>query len=420
MSAVLDTYQKQAKASFSHTSWVAALQEKSLQELRYFGFPTRHHEDWKYTRIEPLVQQAYDLPNLQQSEKIIPSDNPFSQQIVIQNGRIYGIKNLSASLPAGVFVTPLVDAFNEHEPAVRPFFDKCLQHEHAFHALNTALVNTGVVIFVSAGVVVEEPLVLSHWQDREQVTHCRHLLILEEGSEATVIEDYRGAANCNYFTNTVTEIFAGKNTKLTHYKVQREGKAAYHIGHIAIQQTQNSDFSSHSLSLGGKLVRSDVHLKFQEEGGKAMLNGMYAPTEGQHIDHHTTVQHLVGHCSSLQDYKGILGGHSHAVFNGKVIVARDAQHTEAKQYNKNILLSSQAEIDTKPQLEIFADDVICTHGATVGQLDEEALFYFTTRGISSQDARNYLIHAFAADNLRLIPSQKMADWMGTLLNQQLG
>uniref|UniRef100_UPI00260D9DA4 Fe-S cluster assembly protein SufD n=1 Tax=uncultured Legionella sp. TaxID=210934 RepID=UPI00260D9DA4 len=199
-----------------------------------------------------------------------------------------------------------------------------------------------------------------------------------------------------------------------------ESKSAYHLGHIAVKQEESSQFASHSLSLGGKLVRSDLSLYLQEERAHCLMNGIYAPAEGQHVDHHTTVHHLVPECSSEQDYKGILTGHSRAVFNGKVIVAKDAQHTDAKQQNKNLLLSANAEIDTKPQLEIFADDVVCSHGATVGQLDEEALFYLATRGIGRLDASRYLIHAFAQNNLRLIPHRDLADWMGQLLTQQLG
>ena len=197
------------------------------------------------------------------------------------------------------------------------------------------------------------------------------------------------------------------SAKLTHYKIQRESKAAYHLGHLAVKQSAHSQFASHSLSLGGKLVRSDISMYLQEEHAHCLMNGIYAPSEGQHVDHHTTVNHLVPNCSSEQDYKGILTGRSRAVFNGKVIVAKDAQHTDAKQQNKNLLLSANAEIDTKPQLEIFADDVLCSHGATVGQLDEEALFYLATRGIGRLEASHYLIHAFAQDNLRLIPNREL-------------
>lgn len=420
MSEVLDFYQQQAKESLSTIPWVAELQAKGLRELTYYGFPNRHNEDWKYTQVDSLVQQQFAKPQTHEKIEIVASDLPAKNQITIHNGQVIGIDELTKQLPVGVLVVPLFKALIQHEDKIKPYFDKLLKHEHGFHALNTALLHTGVLIHISAGVVIDEPIVLSHWQDKEQAIYNRHLIILEAGSEATIIEDYRGAQQSSYFINTVTEIRTAERAKLIHYKIQRESKSAYHVGQISVQQDAHSQFDSHSLSLGGKLVRSDINLYLQKEGAQCLMNGIYAPTDGQHIDHHTVVQHLVPNCQSEQDYKGILAGRSRAVFNGKVVVAKDAQHTQAKQQNKNLLLSSQAEIDTKPQLEIFADDVICTHGATVGQLDEEALFYLATRGINRQEASSYLIHAFAADNLRIVPHRALADWMGMLLNQQLG
>ncbi|CEK09965.1 Fe-S cluster assembly protein SufD [Legionella hackeliae] len=420
MSEVLDFYQKQAKEGLSSIPWVAELQEKGLRELTYYGFPTRHNEDWKYTVVDALLQQQFLSPQATQTEASIISDIPGKHQILIQNGQISGINELGKQLPSTVLIQPLFQALAQHEDKIKPYFNQLLKQEHGFHALNTAMLHTGVVIYVPAGLIIEEPIVLSHWQDKEQAVHSRHLIIVGEGSDVTVVENYHGAEQSSYFTNTITEIWTAKDAKLTHYKIQRESKAAYHIGHIFVQQEENSQFNSHSLSLGGKLVRSDISLYLNKERAQCLMNGIYAPTEGQHIDHHTTVHHLVPNCHSEQDYKGILAGRSRAVFNGKVVVAKNAQHTEAKQQNKNLLLSAQAEIDTKPQLEIFADDVICTHGATVGQLDEDALFYLATRGINKHEASSYLIHAFAADNLRLVPHRELAEWMGTLLTQQLG
>ena len=212
----------------------------------------------------------------------------------------------------------------------------------------------------------------------------------------------------------------GEKAQCVHYKIQREGKLACHIGHVAVNQLAHSEFASHSFSFGGKLVRSDLSINLLQEYAQCLMNGIYIPNEGQHVDHHTIVNHLLPNCRSKQDYKGILNGHARAVFNGKVVVAKDAQHTDASQQNKNLLLSANAEIDTKPQLEIFADDVLCSHGATVGQLDEEALFYLATRGIDKIEASRYLVHAFTEENLRLIPKQKLAAWVGNLITQQLG
>jgi Fe-S cluster assembly protein SufD len=422
MNEILEYYQEQTIKKLSSLPWLAQLQTKAANDLKYRGFPTRHDEEWKYTCVDALLKQ----PFIQQDPVASPiglnaSDIPVKNQILIQNGFISGEKDLAKNLPSGVLILPLSTALKHHPDLIKPYLGTILQQEHGFHFLNTAMIQCGVFIYIPKGVCIEDPIAITHIQDQtNQAVHLRHLIIAEAQSEATIVEAYRGVENCCYFTNTVTEAFVGIGAQLTHYKVQRESKAAHHLGHLSVKQSAHSQFSSHSLSLGGALVRSDISFYLQEEHARCLMNGIYAPTEGQHVDHHTTVHHLVPNCSSEQDYKGILTGHSRAVFNGKVIVAKNAQHTDAKQQNKNLLLSAHAEIDTKPQLEIFADDVLCSHGATVGQLDEEALFYLATRGIDRPEASHYLIQAFAQDNLRLIPNRELADWIGNLLTQQLG
>lgn len=421
MNEILEFYQQQAKEQLSTIPWLAQLQSSALNHLSRNGFPTRHDEEWKYTLVDALLKQSFAQQQSAMGSVASVSDVPVKQQLLIQNGFIADTNEWIKKLPQGVLVLPLATALTTHEELIKPYLGAVLQQEHGFHSLNTAMIRCGVLIYIPKGVCIEEPIALIHAQDQiNQAVHLRHLIIAEAESRATVIEEYRGKEDSCYFTNTVTEIVVGSGAQLTHYKIQRESKAAYHIGHLSVKQAVHSQFASHSLSLGGKLVRSDLSMYLQEEHAHCVMNGIYAPAEGQHVDHHTTVHHLVPNCSSEQDYKGILTGRSRAVFNGKVIVAKDAQHTDAKQQNKNLLLSANAEIDTKPQLEIFADDVLCSHGATVGQLDEDALFYLATRGIGRLEASHYLIHAFAQDNLRLIPHRELADWMGNLLTQQLG
>ncbi len=421
MSEVMEFYQQQARQGCSPIPWLAELQAKGLRELMRYGFPTRHHEDWKYTVVDALLQHRFVQRRLGLGPTITANKSlPLAIHVTQQNGQFTAEQELTSRLPAGVLIQSLPSALEQHADKVKPYLGQALRHEHGFQALNTAMLHCGILVYIPAGVCVEQPIVLSHWQDQnEQATHNRYLIIAEQDSQATLVEDYSGAKDCNYFTNTVSEVVLAANAKLTHYKIQREAKTAYHIGHLAVQQAGGSQFASHSFSLGGKLVRSDINLSFQEDNARCLLNGIYVPTEGQHIDHHTKIDHCVPNCQSEQDYKGILTGRSRAVFNGKVIVAKGAQHTQATQQNKNLLLSAQAEIDTKPQLDIFADDVICTHGATVGQLDEEALFYLATRGIDRREASSYLIHAFAADNLRLVPDQALADWLAKLIDEQL-
>ena len=417
MNRMLDFYQEQINANLSSIPWLAQMQTAAFKQFSHVGFPTRHHEEWKYTSVDSFLNQAFAKPQDQSTaEPFTPFTVEFKQQLSICNGLIHTFDRLLKQLPAGVLVLPLTQALQSHTALIEPYLGSLLKPEHGFHWLNVAMIQCGLFIYIPQGVSIEEPIALRHYQDKpNQALHLRHLIVMEPNSQASIIESYEGAQDTSYFTNTVTEVFLAPRAALTHYKIQNEGKSAYHIGHLSVKQSAQSQCNSHSLSLGGKLVRSDISLYLQEEEAKCLMNGIYAPNDKQHIDHHTTVEHLVAHCQSEQDYKGILRGHSRAVFNGKVKVAPQAQQTKAKQQNKNILLSNTAEIDTKPQLEIFADDVVCSHGATVGQLDNEALFYLQSRGMSPDEASDYLIKAFAWDNLNRIPHPKVAEWMNQLL-----
>jgi Fe-S cluster assembly protein SufD len=416
MNEPLEFYKDQAKTLLSNVPWVAEWQTKALNEFSRVGFPVRKDEEWKYTALNSFLEHHF-IGKTGEKAKVDPS-SPLKSSITITNGLI-SIPDLP--LPKGVIILPLVQAFIEHADLIQQYWDRDKHHIHGFHALNTAFLHTGLFIYIPKGVHLEKPLHISHYQDKNQGAHnLRHLIIAEANSELALIEDYYGVADTVYFTNTVTDIALQATAKITHIKLQRESKAAFHIGLINVKQDKASQFDSHSISLGGKLVRSDLDIHFAGEQAQCLMNGIYVPTEGQHVDHHTTVHHAVAHCSSRQDYKGILTGRSRAVFNGKVIVAEDAQHTDAKQQNKNLLLSTGAEVDTKPQLEIFADEVTCSHGATVGQLDEDALFYLATRGIAREEASAYLVHAFAADNLQYLPYTYLTEWISGLIDKQLG
>lgn len=420
MTELLDFYQQQAKLKQSSVSWVADLQQEGLAALVRHGFPTRHTEDWKYTQVTPLLEQRFAFKSPKSSAPELEVPVPFGLQIAVNNGQISSLDGLKSKLPAGTIICTLTEAIEQHAEKIKPWLSKLMPHDHAFQALNSACLQEGLFIYLPVGIVIDQPLFIRHWQDEaNQVVNFRHLIVAQPGSEAIIVEEYRGA-DCTYFTNTVTEIALASKAKLQHYKIQTESTQAYHIGHLAVRQAESSHFQSHSLSFGGKLVRSDIGIRLEEHQASCLMNGIYAPCNGQHVDHHTLVEHLVPDCQSEQDYKGIMKGSSRAVFNGRVLVAKNAQHSQAKQQNKNLLLSAQAEIDTKPQLEIFADDVVCTHGATVGQLDEESLFYLATRGIDREEASGYLLQAFAADNLRLIPHRQIAEWMAQLLTAHIG
>ena len=422
MSDVIAAYDSDAKNAQSAIAWLAQLQQHGREDFARAGFPTRHDEEWKYTRLDAFLKQNYSANNNtatadNEAKSILP-ELKHCFRVNINNGCI-AIPQAN-KLPQGAWVKPLHQAAQEHGDLLQAHLGRLLQHEHGFQALNTAVLNSGVVIYLPENVQLAEPILLAHFQNQAgQSVHARHVIIAEKNARATVIEAYYGKAESDYLTNTVSEAFVGERACVTQVKIQEESLKAYHMGHAAAKVGHEGEYHHHSLSFGGRLVRSDLMIDLVEPKAQASMNGIYLPGENQHVDHHTTVHHRVPECHSDQDYKGILAAKSRAVFNGKVIVEVDAQKTIAHQQNKNLLLAANAEIDTKPQLEIFADDVSCTHGATVGQLDEDALFYLASRGIEPLQATRYLVQGFLADNVRRIGSKALADWALQRINQVL-
>lgn len=394
------------------------LRAQGLEEFKRLGFPNKQNEDWRYTAITEFSKQDFHQPTLSQldqHENMITSkqaDVPWGNKIVLADGNIMGLEPLQRMLPPGVLVMSILDALETVPEKITPYLNHILKVQHGFHAQNTAMLQLGLFIYVPAHICIAEPLLLVHWQTHaQQAQYLRHVIVLEAGAQVTVIEDYQGPSDLNYYTNVITETSVGPQAYLKHYKIQRESKSAWHVGHLAVRQAADSHVDSHVMSLGALWSRFDACFALTEPKAECFLNGVYVSGGQQHMDHHTWVYHDAPHGTSQQDYKGIVSGSSHAVFNGQVHVAKQAQKTIAKQQNKNLLLSKQAEIDTKPQLDIAADDVQCTHGATVGQLDTEALFYFATRGIEAQTATRYLVQAFAAENLQAIENEEFATWL---------
>jgi len=259
-------------------------------------------------------------------------------------------------------------------------------------------------------------------QDRRgtaTVSHPRNLILAGDDSQTMIVESYIGLNNALYFTNAVTEIVAGENAVVAHYKLQRESEEAFHISTVQASLNHSSNFSSHSIDLGGALVRNDVNAVLDGKGIECTLDGLYMVAGRQHVDNHTRIDHVKPHCSSRELYKGVLGGRSKGVFNGKIYVHKDAQKTDAKQTNKNLLLSEDAVINTKPQLEIYADDVKCTHGTTIGQLDQEAIFYLRSRGIDLEAARGLLTYAFASEMIGRIKVEPVRAQLEHLLLARL-
>jgi len=419
MHDLIEFYKEQAENRQLQLPWLRRLHEEAIVDFERLQIPTRSDEEWKYTTLELFAQQKFTRANALQLN--MPTiDVPIGIHITIANGQVVGLDELAAQLPSGVIIESLAQAIINHPDKIQAVLGRALTVSHGLQALNTAMLQCGLFIYLPEQLQLTTPVVVTHWQDvSNQAVYVRHLVLAESGSAMSLIEDYRGASDCVYFTNTVTEIMAASHSQVTHIKLQRESESAYHIGCLAVEQGRHSAVQSHVLSLGSQLARSDTNIRLAGEYAACVINGIYVAANSQHLDHHTSVLHNVPNCQSMQDYKGILTGHARAVFNGKIIVAHDASHTDALQYNKNLLLSKSAEVDTKPQLEIFTDDINCKHGATVGCLDEDALFYLATRGIDHAEAMRYLIDAFMIDNWSYITELSLVAWLQSIFNQKM-
>ncbi len=327
------------------------------------------------------------------------ADAPY--RLVVVNGRYVPELSRTAGLPPGMRFGSLAGATSEQADVVARYLGQLADFSaRPFAALNTAFAQDGAYVHVPDGLVFEQPLQILFVSTGDgHMTHPRTLIVAGDRSQMRIVETYVSAPGQKHFTNAVTEIVAGENAVIDHYKVQEESVDGFHVASMHIHATRSSNVSTHSFTLGGRLVRNDVFALLDGEGAECTLNGLYLADGERLVDNHTTIDHAKPHCPSHEVYKGILGGKARAVFNGKIIVRQDAQKTDAKQTNRALLLSDQATINTKPQLEIFADDVKCTHGAAIGQLDEDALFYLRARGLTFFEARDMLIHAFAGQIL---------------------
>ncbi len=387
--------------------WPSALTERRRQAIERFGeigFPSRRAEQWRFINLNPITETTFRLPesfNGFGAAELEPYVYDGCHQIVLVNGRFVAEHSRLGDLPEGVIVASLATAAAEHAELVERYVGRFAKFDdHPFVALNTAFLRDGAFIYVPKGVVVEEPinLICLGLPEAEPVAfYPRNLIVAEESAQVTVVEQYASLGDGSYMTSPVTEVAAGANAVIDHYKLQRESTEAIHMATFQIHQQRDSNVSSHSISWGGGLVRNDVNAVLDGEGCESTLNGLYMVEGEQQIDNHMRVDHAMPNCDSHELYKGILEGRARAVFNGLIHVHKDAQKTDAKQTNRNLLLSKEALVNSHPQLEIFADDVKCTHGSTTGHLDDVAVFYLRSRGIGEEAARSLLTYAFAAD-----------------------
>jgi len=392
-------------------SQIQSLRSAAFDAFRRLGFPTTKNEDWHFTSVAPIVEHDYLHITTPSGDVRRAALTPFLfgrsewHTLVFVNGRYAAELSNTSGLPKGVKLLDLRRAWREAPQLTEQLGRITRYDDHAFTALNTAFMHDGAVLRVDADVEVEMPIHLLFVTDAvaaKSMMHPRNLIAVGRHAKATVIESYVSLSDAVYFTNAVTEVSVADGATLHHYKMQREGMRAFHVGTIETKQARDSHYISFSFATGGSLTRTNIYTSLDGEGCGATLNGLYMLDGEQHCDHQTMIEHTQPNCFSRELYKGVLDGQSHGVFNGKVYVDPIAQKTDGKQTNNTLLLSDKAQIDTKPQLEIFADDVKCTHGATVGRLDEQALFYMKSRGVSRQLARELLTYAFAADVLETI------------------
>jgi Fe-S cluster assembly protein SufD len=406
--------------------WLEDLRSRGAARFAALGIPTVRDEEWRFTNVTALngiefVQADQISGAAERLNGFAYTDAPV--RLVVVNGRFDTTLSRTKGLPPGVQAGSLAVALKDHADVVQRYFGQLADFtSRSFAALNTAFFQDGAFVHLPDGVIVETPIhiiFVSGADGSTVMAHPRTLIVAGANAQAKIIESYIGTSGETYFTNAVSEVFVGENAGVDHYKVQQESLDAFHIASLHAHTSRSSRFSSHSFALGGKFVRNDATAILDGEGGDCTLNGLYLADRDRLIDNHTTIDHAKPHCGSHEVYKGILGGASRAVFNGKIIVRQDAQKTDAKQTNRALLLTDGATINTKPQLEIFADDVKCTHGAAIGQLDDDAIFYLRARGLRYAEARDMLIHAFAGQVLDGVQVPALRDALEAELFDQL-
>jgi Fe-S cluster assembly protein SufD len=409
-------------------AWLQSLRQQGFARFSETGFPTTHEEDWRFTSVAPISRTEFEPAprvHISLADLDVFRTSDFACQLTFVNGRF--APGLSRIPELGKLkVVSLAQALASDPGPLQKHLGNYLNYRRdAFAALNTAFIQDGAYIHVPRGTVLEQPiycLYVSVAAGKPFVEYPRNLIVVEENSQANIVEDYVSLENSGSaasFSNTVTELVAGENAVVSHYMIVRPTQDAYNVSTLRIQQGRASNVATHSVLLSGALVRNNVHPVLAGEGAECLINGLFMANGRQHMDNYMLVEHASPHCNSRQFYNGVLNGQGHGVFHGRIIVHKDAQKTDAKQTNRNLLLSDDAQIDTKPQLEIYADDVKCTHGATIGQVEENALFYLRSRGLDEASAKHLLLLAFANECLDRMDSDQVRRHLERLVNEWL-
>ena len=415
---------KALDAPVGQPSWLLPLRKGGMARFAELGFPTVQHEDWRFTNLAPLSKLPFRPAPMDGAGLNLSAIGQFNftqipgSRLVFVNGRFAKELSVIGALPDGVIVSSLATALVANAAVVEKHLGRYVKTEdNALAALNTALFEDGGFIYVPAGKTVAEPvhlLFVTTAKDAGVTVQPRNLIVAEAGSVVTVIESHVTTVKGAYFSNSVTEIFAGDNSQLEHIKFQDEALEAFHVATVQGRFLRNSRVSTHSFAFGARLSRINLRTKLDGENIEAVLNGLYITRGEQLADHHMIVEHAQPRCASHEYFNGILDDKSKGVFHGRILVHPIAQKTDAKQTNKNILLSDDATADTKPQLEIYADDVKCTHGATIGQMDPDSIFYLRARGIGLERAKRMLVHSFAGEIIARVKCQAVREELDTV------
>ncbi|MGZ4828478.1 MAG: Fe-S cluster assembly protein SufD [Candidatus Angelobacter sp.] len=418
----LEIFDQFSNRAAAQPRWLQSLRQDAFARFSETGFPTTHDEDWRFTNVAAVANTAFELagPETVGREQLETfGASQFACHLVFVNGLFSKEFSTIAPFAKGVKVGSLAAHLKNDPAGLEPHLGRYLNTQRdPFAALNTAFIDDGAFVYVPRGVVVEAPIYVLYVTvpgTTPTMNQPRNLIVAEEDSQVTVVEDYVSLGEGTTFSNAATELVAGDNANVSHYMVVREGDQAYNFSTLRIQQGRDANVATHSLLLSGALVRNNVHPVLAGEGSHCLINGLFMANGRQHMDNYMLVEHASPHCDSRQFYNGILNGQSHGVFHGRIIVHKDAQKTDAKQTNRNLLLSDDAQIDTKPQLEIYADDVKCTHGATIGQFDDNALFYLRSRGLAEAAARHVLLLAFANECLDRMNSPQIREHLEKLV-----
>jgi Fe-S cluster assembly protein SufD len=431
---VTETYVRQFEAFTTNggaegPAWLPGVRRAAIDRFAAVGFPSSRDEDWRFTPVAPIAQREFQPAGAGSVTRDALAPFLFGHvewpQLVFVNGKFAPELSVLPALAPGVRLGNLAAALRADGDLLERHLTRHARAESTpFAALNTAFLRDGALVHVPADTVLEQPIHLifvASPSAEGTVAHPRNLIIVERGARASVVESYVSLADgATYFTNAVTEVVSGEDAWTEHTRIQRESERAYHVGLTHVDQARGSHYRSFTLSMGGAIARHNLDVRLNAPGIETLMYGLYLARGEQLVDNHTAIYHDHPNCNSWEVYKGVLDDRSRAVFNGKVFVKPEAQKTDAKQTNRNLLLSPTAKVNTKPQLEIFADDVKCTHGATVGFLDPLGLFYLRSRGIPPETARKIMTYAFAAEVVDEVALEPVREELNRLVLARLG